>query len=173
MEVTGGVVIRPREAADLSGLVEIAEAVNRLDGYPPYFPDRDFVAFLVSDDALAAWVAEVDGRLGGHVALHGRSSKKVMEAAGTALSVPQDRLGVVARLLVAPDLRRAGIGRALLDTAAESCRARGLRPILDVGVALTKAVSLYDSAGWQRLGQVTVQFGGRFTFDEFIYAAPP
>ena len=150
----------------------MAHAVRAVDGYPAYLPDGDLLGFLADDEALGAWVAESDTGLAGHVALHPSSSRRVMEAASDRLRIPTDRLGVVARLLVAPDVRRAGVGRALLDTAARSAAARGLQPILDVGTALPKAVALYESAGWKRLAEVQVRFRDGTNFDEYVYSSP-
>ena len=162
-------LVRPRTDDDLDALERVAEAVQQLDGYPPYLPAglRSFVA----EDAVAAWVVEVDGQVAGHVALHRRSSRPVMALATEATGRPPERLGVVARLLVRPDLRRRGLGRALLSTAAGAATERGLWPVLDVGVRFAGAIALYERCGWSRAGRVTVAFGD-FTFEEFVYLAP-
>lgn len=165
-------VIRPRRDTDLEGCLAMAAAVHDLDGYPPRHPGGDFRRFLVGDGALTAWVAESGAALAGHVALHRQSSDPVMELACAELHLAPERLGVVARLFVDPAQRRSGVGRALLDAAAGEARRRNLYPILDVGVALTRAVALYDSAGWSRLGQVTVKFRDGVVFEEYVYAAP-
>lgn len=164
--------IRRRTDADLRDLEVLARAVHALDGYPPQPAEPNFAAFLASTDALSAWVVEVDSGVGGHVALHTRSSDAVMALATEALRVNASDLAVVARLLVAPELRGVGVGRALLDTAAaEAGRLRRVA-ILDVGVRLTKAVTLYESAGWNRLGHVRVTFRSGVTFDEYVYCEP-
>jgi GNAT superfamily N-acetyltransferase len=86
-----------------------------LGGYPAYLP-TSLRRFLADADALAAWVAEDDNGIVGHVALHPRSSDavNVMEMASKALQLPFDHLGVVARLLVVPHARGGGFGRSLL-----------------------------------------------------------
>ena len=165
-------MIRSRREEDLATCLALAAAVHDLDGYPPRHPGGDFKRFLISSDALGAWVAESEAGLAGHVALHFRSSTPVMELASSKLGLPAEQLGVVARLFVDPARRRGGVGHALLETAAAEARRRGLRPILDVSVALPKAVALYESAGWRRLGQVEVRFGSGDTLVEYVYSAP-
>src|SRR5215472_18974982 len=107
-----GVVIRPRSAVDLEACVASAHEVHALDGYPPYLPEDDILAFLVAPDALRAWVATIDGVVVGHVALHPCSTGAAMELASSVAAVPVDGLGVVARLFTSPSARRSGVGRA-------------------------------------------------------------
>ena len=159
--------IRPRIDADLDVLVEIANEVRDRDGYPG--KGTDLRSFLSSGDALASWVALVDGAIAGHVALHSESLPVVMDAAATVADPP---FGVVARLFVSPAARRCGVGRALLDVATDEARSRGLRPILDVVTAYSPAVALYESAGWQSAGEVTMRFADGFTLQSFVFVSP-
>jgi GNAT superfamily N-acetyltransferase len=150
----------------------MAGQVHHLDGYPAYLPDGDLPGFLVSDDALGAWVMELDGDVVGHVALHPRTSRPVLELASTSLRLPAERLAVIARLLVAPDARRRGIGRALLDVAAGEARSRGLWPVLDVLTDSAAAIALYEDCGWERAGDVRVSFRDGTTFEEAVFLGP-
>ena len=165
-------VVRPRVDGDLDDCVAVAHAVHELDGYPPYLP-TDLRTFLVSPGAYAAWVAERAGRIVGHVALHRSSVAAAMARASEALDLPADRLGVVARLLVAPTARRGGVGRALLEVATQAAMARGLWPVLDVAVQLPGAVGLYEACGWTPAGRVTVSLGDGFSLDELVFLGPP
>lgn len=165
------VTVRPRSAADLGPCAELVRAVHNADGYPRNLPE-DLMAFIASRGGLAAWVAERGGIIVGHVALHSRSSEQVMQAAGAALGEPAARMGVVARLLVSPRARRAGVGRLLMQTASDEAAARGLRPVLDVATDLTAAIRLYESCGWTRAAAVTVQFGDGTVLDEYVYVGP-
>ncbi len=165
------VTVRRRTEADLDACVEMARVIHALDGYPAYLP-TDLRTFLDSSEALAAWVAEDAGTVVGHVSLHRRSSAAVMDLAVRASHQPPGRLGVVARLLVDPTARRAGVGRALLDRAASEARARHLRPVLDVATDMTAAIRLYESCGWTRAGEVTAHFPDGTSLDEFVYLAP-
>ena len=161
------VTIRARTDDDLDVLVELAEEVRERDGYPG--PGTPLRPFLSSSDALAAWVAEIEGVVVGHVALHSKSLPVVMTRAATIADPP---FGVVARLLCSTATRRRGVGRALLDTAAtEACR-RGLHPILDVVTAYAPAIALYDGAGWTNAGEVTMRFDDGFTLQSFVYVSP-
>jgi GNAT superfamily N-acetyltransferase len=149
----------------------MATIIHDLDGYPSRHP-IDFREFLVSADAFAAWVAERDGQIVGHVALHRHSKPEVLAMASKALIRPVDRLGVVARLLVSPDVRREKIGRTLLDAASSEATSRGLWPILDVVTTFEAALKLYESCGWVRAGQVTFRFHDGGSVEEFVYLGP-
>jgi GNAT superfamily N-acetyltransferase len=165
------VIVRRRTESDLDECVEIARLVHQVDGYPLYLP-TDLHTFLVSPDAYGAWVAEEGGQIVGHVALHPRSTDVALRLACDVLGQPVDRLGIVARLLVAPSGRRRGVGRALLEEAAGEALTRGLWPILDVATQLTPAIQLYERCGWIPVGDVTVQLGGDFTLEERVYRGP-
>jgi GNAT superfamily N-acetyltransferase len=166
------VVIRPRSDADLALCERLARGVHAVDGYPPYLPDGDLYGFLVSPDALGAWVAEEGDEIIGHVALHARSSDPVMALASDALTVAPEHLGVVARLLVDPEARGQGIGRSLLASATRHALDRGLWPILDVVSRFQMAISLYESSGWVRIGQVMFRLPDGTDVEEVVYAAP-
>jgi GNAT superfamily N-acetyltransferase len=86
------------------------------------------------------------------------------------LNVTADRLGVVARLLVSPHLRGHRAGSRLLATAAAEAQARRLWPILDVDTNLTAAITLYEHAGWQRIGQASIDLPDGTSLHEAVYA---
>jgi hypothetical protein len=67
------VIVRRRTEEDVDRCLQLARIVRDLDGYPPYLP-TDLRGFIVTMDAAAAWVAERDGAVLGHVALHPRTS---------------------------------------------------------------------------------------------------
>lgn len=163
-------VTRARTDADLDACEQVAQAVHVLDGYPLYL--RDMRSFLVSTDALYAWVIEEGDQILGHVALHRRSFDAVMATAGAALVLPPERLGVVARLFVAPERRGKGLGRALLATASGAARAQGLWPILDVATRYQRAIGLYESCGWTCAGPVVFRWPDGRELDELVYVAP-
>jgi len=102
---------------------------------------------------VTAWVAESGAGRDDHAALHDRSSEPAMELGSEGLGLPPEDLGEVGRLFVDPLQRTAGVG---VGPAGDGCR-----PGPDVAVCipssksaspLTKAVALYESAGWRRLG---------------------
>ena len=166
-----GVVVRPRVDADMDECVRIAASVQQTDGYPGR-PPRDLPAFLDPSDALSAWVAEYDGRIAGHVALHSRSLPVVMARAADSLGRDAAALAVVARLIVDPGMRRLGVGRALLEAGDEAARRQGRHPILDVATHYQAAIALYRSCGWRNAGEVTMVFRDGTELQSYVYVAP-
>jgi GNAT superfamily N-acetyltransferase len=166
------VIVRRRTDEDVDRCLQLARIVHELDGYPPYLP-TDLRGFIVSMDALAAWVADRDGDVIGHIALHRRTSDEVMGLASGMTGRPPEHLGVVARLLVSPEARREGIGRALLRTAEADAVDRGLCAVLDVATQFEAAHRLYEACGWSRVGAVTAHFEDGAAVDEFVYLAHP
>jgi GNAT superfamily N-acetyltransferase len=166
------VLIRERQEEDLAASTQLAHLVQDLDGYPPYLPGEQLSQFIQSSDAIAVWVADADGDLVGHVALHSRSSQAVMGRASGTVENPTERFGVVARLFVSPAARRTGVGRTLLQTAAAHAVGLGLRPMLDVATQFQPAITLYESCGWRRAVMVTVALPDGNSIDEFVFFAP-
>lgn len=163
--------LRDRVDEDLPALVQLARVVHDSDGYPLYLP-TDLGRFLVSPDAHRAWVAEDDGTLLGHVALHSRSWEGVMALARQETGLGDEQLAVVARLLVSPSDRRRGTGRALLRVAARTAWDLGYTPILDVATTYQAAHRLYEAEGWRRLGTVGFPIPDGHTVDEHVYLGP-
>ncbi|MDQ4091534.1 MAG: GNAT family N-acetyltransferase [Actinomycetota bacterium] len=149
----------------------MAVAVQELDGYPGR-PPKDFRAFMRSSDALSTWVAEYDGAIAGHVALSPSDFPVVVKTAARALDVDISALAVVARLIVDPRRRRAGVGRALLETAAADARRRGLHPVLDVVTRFDPAVAFYRSCGWRNAGEVTLAFDDGEELQSYVFVGP-
>lgn len=165
------VVVRIRTDGDVETLEQLAAAVRAADDYPTYLPDDDYRRFLTRPVPLAAWVAEWDGRICGHVALNPQASPAVMQVVRDA-GIDGD-VGVVARLLVDRDFRRRGVAGALLETARSSAVARRRIPVLDVVDSSHAAIALYRGAQWVELGRTSVtlpdgrQLGGLvFAFDQ-------
>ena len=169
-DIMGSVEIRRRHAGDVEELERLAKTVRASDGYPPRVPD-----LFTGPQVLTAWVAVADGEIVGHVALHETGASATMASAARATGWPAERLVVVSRLLVAPTVRRGGIGRQLLGTAVAEAHAGGRWPVLDVATQFDGAVALYESQGWIRAGVVTFRFrDGTGTRDarSFVYVGP-
>ena len=79
---------------------------------------------------------------------------------------------MVARVLVSPTARRIGVGHALLDTAVDGAHERGQVPILEVAVHFDAAIGLYESCGWDRIGEVTIQFAEEPSLQRYVYVGP-
>lgn len=95
-----------------------------------------------------------------------------MAAVSEAAGLPEDRLAVVGRLLVAPAARRRGAGGALLAHAAREAWKLGRQPVLDVVTDQAGAIALYEREGWRKVAQVRVTFSTGETVDELVYAGP-
>ena len=96
------------------------------------------IAACLRDDAVKTWVATEGRRLVGFVSsrLH-----------------PEDQMGEIYVLAVAPDMRRQGIGQALMQTAEEALRDDGMKIVMvetggDSGHAPARAT--YEACGYQR-----------------------
>jgi GNAT superfamily N-acetyltransferase len=148
----------------------MAQTTHEQDRYP-IFLFSDLWTFLCHESAIGAWVAVVDDEVVGHVALHRDSMPGVIALASETLGLAADQLGVVARLMVAPEVRRQGIAQSLLAHVTQEAINRGLWPVLDVVTVHTAAIAMYDALGWRRAGVVTSQLA-EGSFDEIVYLAP-
>src|SRR5262249_52483363 len=116
--------VRPRASADLPACVAALRRVPEASGYPSRWPD-DPRRRSTPRRMVAAWVAELDGSIAGHVVLvRGMRLDCLLWATG----LPAEALGGIARLYVDPAFQRRGLARALLEVAADGAVAHGLRP---------------------------------------------
>lgn len=147
--------------------------VHKADGYPVNWPDRP-AEWLEGDRVLGAWVAELDGRVVGHVGLSRPGAGDEAAALWSERAEPgAAAAAVVSRLFVAPDARGHGIGALLMGRVVRESRARGLHPVLDVVSSDTAAAALYARLGWRLLAVMEREWrpGGRVALH--CYAAPP
>jgi GNAT superfamily N-acetyltransferase len=145
--------VRVRTAGDLERCVSLLGLVHGSDGYPRHWPAQP-TEWLAPPNQVAAWVAEGDGLLLGHVAL-ARSGKDVAAATwSSALGVPVEELLCVSLLFVSPQARGRGVGRRLLSVAEAAAWERGKRPVLEVVSLDRHAVALYRRCGWREVGAV-------------------
>ncbi len=166
--------IRARRQDEIDTCVALLAAVHVVDGYPTRWPE-DPHDWLTPRNLLAAWVAEDEGALLGHVALCTATGDAAAPVWSAASSLPADQLAAVARLFVAPSGRGRGLGAALLAAAGAEAYARGLRPALDVVDHDSAAMALYERAGWQRIASAPASWalanGERLVLH--YYLAPP
>lgn len=155
---SGGRGIRRRRPEDLARLGALLEEMRREDGYPPHWPAAGAFLVTTTDELDSVVWEDSDGRPVGHVALHKRSARSVVEVATSATGLDVEQLAFVARLFVRTPSRRAGIGRKLLDHATARAHQLGLQPALDVWERLPRAQGLYRSAGWDVVGSATLRF---------------
>ncbi|MHC0432636.1 GNAT family N-acetyltransferase [Streptomyces sp. O3] len=165
--------VRPRRAQDLEACARALAEVHQADGYPVNWPAHP-AAWLNPPSLLAAWAAELDGRVVGHVGLSRADGADAAPAVwGTRHGVGAEATAVVSRLFVAPAARGRGIGALLIQAAVRDARQRALRPVLDVVASDTAAVALYERLGWEPLATVEQRWGPDQTVLVRCYAAPP
>ena len=145
-------VIRERRTTDLPALARVLAEQQAATRYPVRWPLPVPVEdFLVRPNEERAWVAEVDGRVVGHVAvlrLEGDLREPFIAGTGT------DALGELAVLFVAGDVVGTGVGGRLHDTAVDWIVASGRQPVLDVVPLHDRAVEVYRHRGWRTVGEV-------------------
>lgn len=93
-----------------------------------------------------------DGRLLGHLSLHGTDASRARPQWCEALGVGVEALAVVSRFFVSPAARGRGVGGQLLGPAEEHADRHGLRLVLDVAAHNQDAIAFYERRGWQRVG---------------------
>lgn len=161
--------MRGRRESDLAACEQLLRAVHESDSYPRRLPS-DLRGFIAWPTAICAWVADVDGEVAGHIALHATGSREATDLAAEVTGEASERFGFVARLLVSPNERRQGIGRSLLGTARRHAVALELIPALEVTTDLAAAIDLYESCGWRRIGTAPVLWRSTADVaDEHIY----
>ena len=74
----------------------------------------------------------------------------------------QPRTGEVTHLMVRPDARGGGVGRALLERAEHDARCSGLDELVLVTPPDLAATAFYEHLGWKRSGELTSQSGEQF-----------
>ncbi|MEV5978949.1 GNAT family N-acetyltransferase [Streptomyces sp. NPDC052114] len=171
----GHPVLRVRERAaerDTEACIGVLAQVHRTDGYPVNWPDRPG-DWLDGGDGYGAWVAELDGRVVGHVGLFRPGAGDAAPALwAERAGVGVDAAAVVGRLFVAPDARGHGIGALLMGRVAREARSRGLHPVLDVVSSDASAAALYERLDWRLLDVVEQEWRPGQRVALRCYAAP-
>ncbi|OTB12872.1 hypothetical protein K445DRAFT_320699 [Daldinia sp. EC12] len=161
--------IRPRTDGDIAACFQVLDVVYNDSGYPVEGVG-DPAKFFKKDEA--AWIAEVDGTVVGHIAL----------AEGTAGNVavdlwqkehPEDtQVAVIGKLFVHPDNRRGGTASRLISTAVREARGRGQRLLMFALIKDQDAIRLYRKLGWQYFGNATYKWGEGNEMDAEFFASP-
>ncbi len=166
-----GVRIRPKDSGDTAACVRLVTDIHRTDGYPQPLP-ADPAAFVTPSYETVAWVAESDGHIIGHVALHHPALDPTLQVAQRVTGLSPNRLALVARLLVDPTRRRLGVGRQLLATATGHAASVGQRAVLDVIRDADAPIALYEAAGWIRVDALTLAADDGTSLQLWVYLAP-
>lgn len=135
------VAIRQAGLSDLDALVPLFDAYRRFYGQPGDLElARRFLQERFASLQSAILIAERDGAAVGFVQLYPSFS-----------STRAQRIYVLNDLYVAPEAREGGVGRALLEAAADFGRRAGAaRLALSTAKTNAAAQALYESCGWQR-----------------------
>jgi len=151
----GDVNIRTRKEEDLGLLADALVAVHELDGYPV-----EGVAeprgWLRLPAMVAAWTAEVDGRVAGQAMLVAATPEEVEIAQSAGSRGP---VRTLCRLFVHPEARGRGAARLLLQAVHQFAEAEGSDLLLDVMAKDAAAIRLYESLGWVRIHESVHHFG--------------
>ncbi len=166
-------VIRRRAASDLDACVRVLADVHGSDGYPKNWPRRPG-EWLTRSAQLAAWVAEVNGQVVGHVGLSRGGGEDLAAVLWSRReNVPLEDTAVISRLFVSPTARGRGAGASMMATAVRAARERAAHPVLEVVASDLAAVALYERLGWHLLGTVEEAWGPRAQpVSVRCYAAP-
>lgn len=171
--VPHGVQICRRNDSQLAACSRLLGLVSAECGYPVPRP-MSRRGWLTGEDVLNAWIAEEHGRVQGHVAItrveggDPATALRWREVTGR----PASELAGVSRFFVRSSSRGQGLGTALLETAVEESRARGLMPVAEVVSTSRRGVPFYDRAGWRMVAMYP--YGRRDEgLETYLYAAPP
>ncbi len=151
--LTRKTIIRARRPDEIDMCVGVLADVHAADGYPLCWP-ADPPKWLAPDHLLAAWVAEYETAVSGHVALCSAVGDSAASLWSAASGLPPEHIAAVAKLFVAPSARGRGLGAALLAQACAEARLRGLLPALEVLDHDRGAIALYERTGWRHVASV-------------------
>lgn len=168
--VADGVRIRRRQDNQVAACLRLLGLVSTESGYPLERP-LSRREWLTGADVLDAWVAEQDGMVVGHVAITRVDSDPVAAMRWREVTGgPASNLAGVSRLFVRASVRGRGLGTALLETAAEGARARGLTPVAEMVSTSRRGIPLFDGMGW-RVVEMYPSGNRRDGLETYLYVA--
>jgi L-amino acid N-acyltransferase YncA len=148
--------IRPAQAADHDALFEIYAAVVEEGGAFPRDPPADQDMFREGwlDGMTGVYVAELDGTLAGSYHLHPNFDGNASHIAN-------------AGYMVAPECRRRGVGRALVEHSLAEARGHGFDAMMfNLVVESNPSRALYEQLGFEAVGRVPEAIRGE---DAIVY----
>ena len=130
-----------------AGLTDLDDLAPLFDGYRQFYGQRSdpaaaraFLRERIERDESVLYLAYADREAAGFMQLYPSFS-----------SVSLKRLWILNDLFVRSDVRRAGVGRALLVRARQHAIETGAKGlVLSTGVANKQAQTLYESCGWRQ-----------------------
>lgn len=135
--------IRRAENGDIKDLIEVyLQGYKGLEEYSYTHPEdvQAYLNWLFRRDVAGIWVAEEEGNIVGFIA-----------SDGNWFSKREGRVvGAIHELVILPEYRNKGIGKALVQKAIEYFKSRGLDTAeLWVGDKNTQALEFYKSLGFE------------------------
>ena len=170
--VPEGVRIRQRKDNQVAACTRLLGLVSTENGYPVPRP-ASRRGWLTGDDLLDAWIADQDGRIQGHVAIMRVGSDPTTALRWREITGrPASELADVSRFFVRSSARGRGLGTALLETAVQESRARGLMPVTTMVSTSRRGIAFYDRAGWRLVAMYPCGKRGD-GLETYLYVAPP
>ena len=135
------IVVRPATAGDLDLVAPLFDAYRAFYRQASDLPGaRRFLLDRFEHKQSVSFLAIVDGAAAGFTQLYPSFSSGAMR-----------RIFILNDLFVSERFRKRGVGRALLEAAAEYGRRTGsLRLVLSTEIANATAQSVYEKMGWKK-----------------------
>lgn len=152
--MSDNVRVRLRTDEDVPALIEVLAEQQPHTGYPtPWPPPLPLEDFIHRASEEMAWVAEIDNRVVGHVAILAADDDEIGRAWASAAQTDLGGIACVSVLFVGHDTIGTGVGGRLLNAAVEWARAEQRTPVLDVVQDGGNAEQVYRHRGWQVVGE--------------------
>lgn len=164
-------ITRQRKPGDLPTLVTLLESVYRTDGYP-VDGVADASSFLSPPGLICAWVVTINDQVVGHVLISEPKPHDSAVAAWAKQGGDSLLAAVMGRLFVDSKARVKGVGKLLVQTAAEWAGMKGKRLTLEVLDNRRAARAIYEGLGWHRIGESTHEDGQGGRFATGLYISP-
>jgi GNAT superfamily N-acetyltransferase len=102
---------------------------------------EDYLRHQMTQDSLLAWVAEVEGNIVG-------SGCVSILAWPPAPGWPAFAAGLLHSMYTAPEYRKQGIGRSIINALMVDCKAKGCRQLILGGTGTNAGRHLYETTGF-------------------------
>lgn len=146
---------RRRRDADMPALIDIIERQQAETQYPLRWPwTGDLEHFVRRPGELEAWVADLGGRVVGHVAVESVADDELARVWAAAHRVPIAALRSISVLFADRRVAGRGIGSALLARATQRVLTDGGAPCLDVVADHVEPMTLYLRRGWREVDRI-------------------
>ncbi|MFG1810049.1 GNAT family N-acetyltransferase [Streptomyces sp. NPDC049040] len=164
-------IVRAVQDADIAGAAAALVEVHATDGYPVEGVERP-KEWIRSSAVAQAWVAEIDRRIVGHVAVMNSRGEDAVALWHARSASDEAHVGVLARLFVVREARGRAVGETLVRAAMDYARQRSMRLVLDVMTKDAAAIRLYERMGWLAIGRTTHRYGDGRQIAAVCYVSP-